>query len=383
LIVQPSEDFAETCGRCHANIASTMSTSLHANFTGYTTLFEMRAGEPMSDHLEHEFEAECGKCHTSCGECHVSYPVAVGGGLLDGNNHAFLGTPDTKDNCASCHGSRINEEYFREGNYFPNIEGYYADVHYIPGGFRSCMDCHTGEEMHGDGNEYQFRYAENDMPRCEDCHSTVTYGGQSVAFGSEGDNLWHQTHGLDDGSDHFQCQVCHSQDYKNCQLCHVGGTGVRQPHEDNIWVDFKIAKRPTEEVQDPVMDVRSYDYFVVRHIPIAPDTYVPEPFNYVELSQFDALPTWKYASPHNIRTWTARTDTTAHPDHETAPLDQKCGYACHNTPDDVSGWFLREADLQVFSEWVQGYPVDAIDFYNANAPYAAPDGDPSTWSEGK
>lgn len=305
-------------------------TSLHANFTGYETLFEARAGGETFENdpeLKHEFDAECGRCHTTCGQCHVSYPVSVGGGLLDGKSHTFQKSPDMKTNCTACHGSRVGEEYLGTRT------GYQADFHY--GRFRmDCLACHTGREMHGDGTVHKTRYDTPDMPRCEDCHSD--------GFGGDEDNAYHRTHG-----DNIQCQVCHSQDYKNCNACHVGGEGIT----GSSYITFKIGKNPIPDVRP------EYEYVVLRHIPIATDTY--EPWGVAELEEYEALPSWKYSSPHNVRRWTARTDTTG---------GRSCGEACHSTPD-VAGWFLRQSDIDTLGTRER----------DANAPFIVPNGSPVTW----
>jgi len=87
------------------------SNSLHRNQEGYFTLFEARAGFDLRDdeHIKAEFDAECGKCHTSCGQCHISRPESVEGGFIDG--HIFKKTPSMTNNCTACHGSRVGDEY--------------------------------------------------------------------------------------------------------------------------------------------------------------------------------------------------------------------------------------------------------------------------------
>ena len=77
--------------------------------------------------------------------------------------------------------------------------------------------------------------------------------------------------------------------------------------------------------------------------------------------QYDDLPTWKYATPHNIQRWTARTDTTG---------GQSCSNACHNSPATPEGFFLRAVDLQA-------HPDEA----EANAPYIVPDSAPTEWGK--
>lgn len=330
LVSDPAANADEACSRCHAGIVNKMANSLHGSFKGYQTLFETRSGITFADHpeIEHEFSAECGACHTTCGQCHISRPDAVKGGLVQG--HQFMPVPSQADQCTACHGSRVGEEYTG------SREGYAGDIHYIPN-LMKCTDCHSGSEMHGTGVEYATRYESQEMPRCEHCHSDVAAS-----------NNYHTKHWGE-----LQCQVCHSQDYKNCNLCHVGGTGVREPS----YLAFKIGK-------NPIPDQRDYEYVVLRHIPIADDTY--EPWGITSLDNFDALPTWKYASPHNIRRWTARTDTVDADGNAVG-----CGTLCHTTPDDdIAGWFLRQVDLDNMTD-----PKEV----SANQAYICPDGSPTGW----
>ena len=73
---------------------------------------------------------------------------------------------------------------------------------------------------------------------------------------------------------------------------------------------------------------------------------------------FDVEPTWKFATPHNIRT---RTDRT--------PEGGFCGAACHDSYQGPVDFFLRAADLE-------GTP-DAEQRANANV--IVPDGSPFSW----
>jgi thiosulfate/3-mercaptopyruvate sulfurtransferase len=63
---------------------------------------------------------------------------------------------------------------------------------------------------------------------------------------------------------------------------------------------------------------------VVRHVPVSPDTFSYYGDNL--LPDFNVLPTWKYATPHNIQL-----DT---------PQNASCG-ACHGNPE----LFLTEQDV--------------------------------------
>ncbi|MDP8208936.1 MAG: hypothetical protein P9L92_19895 [Candidatus Electryonea clarkiae] len=323
MVSDPSANAEDACGRCHGEEVINSATSLHSSFRGYKTFFEARSGLSLESdhHLETEFKNECGTCHTTCGQCHISFPNSVKGGLIQG--HRFLPTPSQSDNCMSCHGSRIGEEYSGSRS------GYAADAHYVPGGM-NCISCHSGREMHGNGTEYESRYHSSDMPRCEDCHVIV-----------EGENEWHDHH-----TDKLQCQICHSQDYKNCNSCHVGGEGISEPS----YIKYKIGKNPLPELRD-------YEYVLLRHIPIAEDTF--DPWGIADLADYEALPTWKYTSPHNIQIHTARTDTTG---------GVSCFNACHSTPDE-DGWFLRQSDLDSMSTREA----------TANADLIVPNGNPMGW----
>jgi thiosulfate/3-mercaptopyruvate sulfurtransferase len=71
-------------------------------------------------------------------------------------------------------------------------------------------------------------------------------------------------------------------------------------------MDFKIGRNPLQSEDRP------WKYVPVRHVPVDPDS-----FSYYGedlLPNFDALPTWKYATPHNIQ--------------RNTPQNETCG-ACH------------------------------------------------------
>jgi len=324
MTVDPSWGDQNSCAVCHQSISDRFATSLHATQRGYYKLFEQRTGFTLESHpqIEEEFRNECGKCHATCGSCHISRPDAVGGGFIASHNIKRI--PSVSNQCTACHGSRVGDEY-TGGN-----EGFGADVHYIPNAMH-CRECHEGAEMHGDGTLYEHRYEVANAPECVDCHEPAA------------GNVYHDTHGED-----FTCQVCHSQDYKNCNACHVGGAGIT----GSSWMTFKIG-------YNPIPDQRPGEYVVLRHIPIAEDTYGP--WENTTTPFYSSLPTWKYATPHNIRRWTARTDTSG---------GLSCGAACHDTPNDVSGFFLRQADLDAMTSEAER---------QANQHLIVPDGPPTEW----
>jgi hypothetical protein len=63
-------------------------------------------------------------------------------------------------------------------------------------------------------------------------------------------------------------------------------------------------------------DERPYDYVPLRHIPVSPTSY--SFYTGSEMANFDALPTWAYATPHNIQRET--------------PQNMSCD-ACHGNPE--------------------------------------------------
>ena len=181
--------------------------------------------------------------------------------------------------------------------------------------------------MHAGSGEH--RYAVAEMPRCEDCHSETAEA-----------NDYHSVHWGE-----LSCHVCHSQDYRNCNACH-SPEGL----DGESYAHFKIGK-------NTIPDLRDYKYVTLRHVPIVRDTYAG--WGYTGgLPNYDAEPTWKYASPHNIKRWTARTE----------PIEGSCMIACHDTPATEAGFFLRQVDI-------------APDEAAANAPYMVPDTSPLEWGE--
>jgi hypothetical protein len=310
LVADPSADPVAACGECHPDIAETQSNSLHATQAGYWTDLDARSLPEDHPQLEEMFGNHCASCHATCGDCHVSQPNSVDGGFLDG--HLFQSSPSMTRNCTACHGSRVGNEYLGKN------EGVLGDVHFRQGRM-SCLDCHTGDEMHGEtmecskchaGSELTnelsapaHRYDGMQLPSCESCHS-------EAASGLDGIDM-HSAHGGD-----LSCQVCHSVAYSNCDSCHVAlsdSTGNPYFTTDGTYLGFYIGRNPRKSYSRP------YDYVPVRHIPMDREDFAY--YGQDLLPNFDALPTWVYSTPHNIQL-----DT---------PQAESCN-ACHGNPQ----WFL-------------------------------------------
>ncbi len=308
IIENPSFDPESACADCHPDVVELDQYSLHTNLTGYHKVLDARTGiDSKNDEVITEmFSNHCSECHASCGECHVSQPNLVGGGLIDG--HMFKETPSMTRNCTACHGSRVGNEYLGKH------EDLRPDVHFTQGRM-SCVDCHTSHEMHGQPSECEechtgpeahqvapadHRYSGVQTPRCETCHVTVSIGQDDIEM--------HQEHSGD-----LSCQVCHSVSYTSCDGCHVEiseTTGNPFFATDGSYLSFMIGRNPIKSYDRP------YDYVTLRHVPIAKDSY--EFYGVDLLPNYDALPTWTYATPHNIQLKT--------------PQAESCE-ACHDNPD--------------------------------------------------
>lgn len=293
LVADPSE---VSCNTCHQDIAHVNASSLHTTLSGMEAALEERGGVvSQGSPLEQAFNNHCESCHTTCGQCHVSRPDEAGGGLV--SNHKFLASPSMQYNCTACHGSRVGDEYLG------NNEGVKGDIHWMKAGM-VCTKCHT-DALHGSGQTGDNRYQNAGTVTCDECHQEVWTDN----------NPQHQQHLSD-----LSCQVCHSMTYSNCYNCHVAidQKGLAYRTSDPTQMQFKIGLNPVRSSERP------YKYVVVRHVPVSPDT-----FSYYGdslLPDFNALPTWKYATPHNIQL-----DT---------PQNNSCD-ACHGQ----QALFLMEKDV--------------------------------------
>lgn len=295
LIVSPSAQPETYCAECHAEETAAFPNSLHNTQAGYWTAINTRNGNVPEDHaqLQEMFGNHCASCHTTCGECHVSQPENVGGGLFTG--HVFESTPPMTRSCTACHGSRVGNEFLGKN------EGYPGDVHFREARM-SCVKCHEGPEMHGmteGAASAEHRLSGAEDPKCTDCHEEVASGDG---------NFMHKQHG-----DTLSCQVCHSVTYTSCDGCHVAvseTSGNPYFETEATYMTFLIGRNPIQSEERP------YKYVPVRHVPASPTSY--EFYGDNLLPDFDALPTWVYATPHNIQ--------------RSTPQTASCE-ACHSNPD--------------------------------------------------
>ncbi len=333
FIRHPSMFAEEKCASCHSTIVDHFATNLHHG-TGQKRKVTMRSGLSGPDEFDqlpaHQIEgynANCATCHASCGECHVVRPLSGGGGLASG--HAFTKTPDMVTICVTCHVSRGGHAYLGVA------AGTEPDVHLTALNFQ-CIDCHDAEELHGDGQPVEQRYAYSKLPKCIDCHE-----------GAKKSNTYHSMH-----FDDFNCQVCHSQDYNNCASCHIHGDGARIPS----YLDYKIAGNPLPDLKP------GFDLALVRRAPAAPDNW--EVYGIDQLANFDVLPTYNYTSPHNILRWTSRTNVGS----------KACFENCHIRNE---GGTLVNKELYLFLEDLEDWELEA------NQGIVVDDKLPASWFEEK
>jgi hypothetical protein len=327
FISHPSKKAEEKCVGCHPNIVMRAKNSLHQQGWGQKASVTIRSGlasfDQLSEKMKQGYDKNCGKCHASCGDCHVLRPKAGGGGLIDG--HSF-NKPDMRKTCITCHSSRGGHAFLGVAS------GTVPDVHFTKAGF-TCMSCHTQNEIHGDGKLNAHRYDLGMLPSCKNCHQNITAS-----------NKYHVQH-----SATFNCNTCHSQDYNNCGSCHIGGVGARIPS----YQAFKIGINPLPET-------RPYKYATLRQSVARQDSWINYGTPY--LTNFDALPTYKYTTPHNIIRWTKRTKVNA---------GERCFESCHIIRDGENfknkEFYLFKSDLE---EWE----------YNASSNIIVDDKLPSSWN---
>jgi len=336
FIKHPSDRAMEKCASCHAGIVSKAHNNIHQGW-GQRSMLVLRYGfvytnandlpkkfNELPSRLKEGYKINCSKCHAGCGDCHVNRPIAGGGGLLKGHNFT---KPDMVNQCTACHSSRVAHAYFGLA------PGSKPDVHQTKG--LKCMDCHTKDEIHGDGKIYDQRYKVPSLPKCEKCHQNLATS-----------NMYHAVH-----INTFNCNVCHSQNYNNCGSCHIGGDGARIPS----YQSFKIGI-------NPIPETKPYKYATLRRSVMAPDSW--ELYGVPNLPNFAVRPTYKYATPHNIQRWTSRTQVAS---------GKACYDNCHIIKE---GNTFRNKELYLFNS-------DLLDWEREASRSVTVDGKlPASWGVG-
>jgi hypothetical protein len=200
------------------DIEERFATSLHNTRIGKKTYYGAEDGFERMTHVPYENLA-CKDCHNKaafpdweepvCLDCHV--------GAEDTPPDY---TPPDEATCLGCHG-RQNAEH----NMFADVHRDEYDM--------VCMDCHTEEEVHGDGTEYASMHEPGVFKiSCSDagCHQDVLEkpGKGNAAGGkvSQQAKKFHKKH-----LDTVDCSACHTESVIACDSCHfdteVAGVGKR------------------------------------------------------------------------------------------------------------------------------------------------------------
>jgi thiosulfate/3-mercaptopyruvate sulfurtransferase len=90
--------------------------------------------------------------------------------------------------------------------------------------------------------------------------------------------------------------------YTSCDGCHVAiseTSGNPFFETEASYMGFFIGRNPDPDYHRP------YEYIVVRHVPVSPTSY--QYYGEELLPNFSLLPTWAYATPHNIQRNTPQT----------------------------------------------------------------------------
>lgn len=137
---------ASGCAACHVVYSD---KGLYEG--GDKAIDKKQKDRPMQHRLTSKIpETQCLHCHNRGGRTGVS----------------FIGTMESDG-----YGSPYKPDGSKQGTlHGKNYNHLAKDVHYERG--MSCMDCHTGQDMHGDGRIYEKK--ENAVEiRCETCHGTI------------------------------------------------------------------------------------------------------------------------------------------------------------------------------------------------------------------
>jgi hypothetical protein len=266
MVKRPSDN-PDTCGTCHEGIAATYKLSLHYTNAGMKNGVSPRfSSEEKKVFDEKVFEQSCRSCHASCGDCHVQSPIVSGVNTGFINGHEFV-RKDEEKTCALCHGGRVYPEF--TGDY-----GGRPDVHYRNG--MTCLDCHSAEQMHGNGIAYAGRRDVENKPSCIECHAN----SMDATPEAEEAHLIHE--------EVASCTACHTATgYRQCSSCHLGEGATSNPA-------IILGDNPRNPGQ----------LTTLRLIPTVRTTFEKVG---IEQEHFDSLPNFWDTVPHNIQKRTDRT----------------------------------------------------------------------------
>lgn len=180
------------CPSCpeQATVAETIAHSLHGTTRGMAYFYEAaQGGFELLTHVPYD--------SLSCKGCHVNAQNPA----VCGTCHQTSTTSPFDQSCYPCHSRQGVEAFGNPGKGVPA----YSDVHRTQG-YR-CVNCHTMDEVHGDGNSYNSMLDGAIKVDCSDCHPDLPTGP-----GHPGHNEGHLAN--------IHCTACHVQATVSCQSCH-------------------------------------------------------------------------------------------------------------------------------------------------------------------
>lgn len=162
--------------------------SLHYTGEGMRYWYEENGGFMEITGVPYE-ELDCKKCHVkSCEPCHAK--------TEDGKCSYSLDKAKDMNTCLACHSrEKVTFKIGREKDAL--------DIHIASG--MGCVDCHTGEDVHGDGTIYHTMRDEGAVKAsCKTCHSL-----------EDVDIRAHKVH-----KEKLDCAACHVANTTSCLNCH-------------------------------------------------------------------------------------------------------------------------------------------------------------------
>ena len=160
---RPGDYRSSGCSACHVLYADD-----GLSHSGDSTIPKDEPGHPIRHEMTTKIPAEqCVHCHNRGGRTGVSYL-----GMMESDGY---GTPFTSD------GTKQPKLHGKNYNHLQK------DVHFESG--MGCIDCHTVNDVHGDGNIYSKREQAVEI-ECEDCHGdTENYSTLKTSRGNPITNL--------------------------------------------------------------------------------------------------------------------------------------------------------------------------------------------------
>lgn len=245
---QPVDDYLRNqCLRCHlwtegakrrGDYRSSGCTACHMiysddgfSLSGDKSISKEEPGHPLKHEITVKIPSEqCVHCHNRGGRTGVSYL-----GTMESDGY---GTPFTDD------GSKQPKLHGKNYNHLQKNVHYAAGMH--------CVDCHTINDIHGDGNIYSKKEQAVEI-ECADCHGDPDrYSTLTTSRGTRMTNLERQNdevilHGKLDGKPHpvtqvramaernslpvamqinahmekLECYACHASWVPQCYGCHA------------------------------------------------------------------------------------------------------------------------------------------------------------------